>query len=163
MQLAQKEITQKIYFIRGHRVMLDSDLAELYKVETKVLNQAVRRNLDRFPDDFMFQLTNREVALLRSQIVTLKQGQHLKYAPQVFTEQGIAMLSSVLNSGRAIQVNIQIIRTFTKLRELIATNKELREKLEKMEKEYDNKFAIVFETIRKMLVIEEAPKRRIGF
>src|SRR5690606_15804563 len=118
MDLSRKEIGQKIYLIRGHRVMLDSDLADLYGVETKALNQAVRRNQGRFPDDFMFPLTKEEHEILRSQIVTLKagHGQHRKYLPFVFTEQGLAMLSSVLRSERAIQVNIAIMRAFVSLR-----------------------------------------------
>ena len=123
--------------------MLDRDLAELYGVQTRVLKQAVRRNIDRFPSDFMFELTQTEMKSLRSQIVTLKKGQHSKYLSFAFTEQGVAMLSSVLNSDRAIQVNIQIIRTFTKLRNLLATNKDLKRKIEAMEKKYDENFQIV--------------------
>src|SRR5258708_6585422 len=126
-ELSAREIGQRIYFIRGHCVMLDSDLAELYEVETKALNRAVRRNASRFPDDFMFLLTGDEYEVLRCQIGTLKTGRgvHRKYIPLVFTEQGVAMLSSVLNSERAVQVNIAIIRTFVKLRELLDTNKDL--------------------------------------
>lgn len=158
--------------------MLDRDLAALYGVKTKVLNQAVKRNQERFPEDFMFQLNERENTIfLRSQIVTLKnqdlklqfvtsslRGKHRKYLAYAFTEQGVAMLSSVLNSNRAIQVNIQIIRTFTKLRELIATNKELREKIEKLENKYDQQFKVVFDAIKKLLEPPAAPPpQKIGF
>jgi len=161
-------IENKIFLIRGKKVMLDKDLAILYGVETKVLNQAVKRNIDRFPEDFMFQLTKIEIEnFSRSQIVTLKRGQNIKYNPYVFTEQGVAMLSSVLKSKRAIQVNIQIMRTFTKIREMIISNKELRFKIEALERKYDNKFQVVFDAIKKILVsqIKEKPKRKhkIGF
>ena len=123
--IPQKVIADKIFLIRGKRVMFDRDLAELYGVVTKVFNQAVKRNLERFPEEFMFQLTKEEFNALRSQFVTLKRGQHRKYLPYVFSEPGVAMLSSVLNSKRAIQVNIQIIKTFIQLRELMISNKEL--------------------------------------
>ena len=125
-------IASKIYLIRNVKVMLDRDLAELYGVETKVLKQAVRRNIDRFPADFMFELTKNEYQSLRSQIVTLKRGQHSKYAPFAFTKHGVLMLSSVLNSERAIQANIQIMRTFTKLREALIDDKDLRKELEEL-------------------------------
>lgn len=153
--------------------MLDKDLAELYNVPTKVLNQAVSRNRDRFPEDFMFQLTAEEYPeALRSQIVTLKQGQHRKYLPYAFTEQGVAMLSSVLRSKQAIRVNIQIMRTFTRLRALILDNQELRTKIEDLEEKYDTHFSTVFEAIKKLLELkeedesrlaEEANKQQIGF
>jgi len=135
-------IERKIYLIRGHKVMLDSDLAELYGIETKRLNEQVRRNLKRFPEDFMFQLTLAEAESLRSQIATLEKGrgEHRKYLPLVFTEQGVAMLSSVLNSERAVQVNIAIMRTFVKLRQMLASNAELARKLAAMEKKYDTQF-----------------------
>ena len=151
--LSIREIGQRIYFIRGHRVMLDTDLADLYQVLPKALNQAVRRNRDRFPEDFMFQITWEEYELLRSQIVTLKtgHGQHRKYPPFVFTEQGLAMLSSVLRSKRAIQVNIAIMRAFVKLREMLDTNKELARKIAQMERKYDDQFKIVFDAIRAIL------------
>lgn len=141
-------IERKIYLIRGQKEMLDSDLAELYGVPTKVLIQAVKRNIKRFPPDFMFQLKNQEVASLRSQIVTssLEHGGR-RYLPYVFTEQGVAMLSSVLNSERAVQVNILIIRAFVKLREMIASNKELAKRLDELEKKYDAQFKVVFDTI----------------
>ena len=159
--------------------MMDRDLAELYGVETRVLNQAVKRNTKRFPEDFMFRLNKHEIEVWKSQFVmtnfarlpsrshfvTLKRGQNVKYAPLVFTEQGVAMLSSVLNSERAVQVNIQIIRTFTKLRELLTTHKDLKRKIEEIEKKYDKKFRVVFEALRRLLLTEgEKPKKgEIGF
>jgi len=128
-------IERRIYIIRGQKVMLDADLAELYQVPTRTLNQAVRRNANRFPEDFMFQLTEEEAATLRSQFVTLEKGRgrYSKYAPLAFTEHGVAMLSSVLSSDRAVQMNILIIRAFVKLRELLAGNKELARKIEQLE------------------------------
>jgi len=155
--LTSVEIGQRIYLIRGHRVMLDSDLAALYEVPTKAFNQAVRRNLDRFPGDFMFELTPAELDSLRSQIVTLKtgRGQHRKYAPLVFTEQGVAMLSGVLNSTRAVQVNIAIMRAFVKQRELIAGNKDLEKKIADLERRFvkhDEQFRIVFDAIRQLML-----------
>jgi hypothetical protein len=133
--LPLERIESKIYLIRGKKIMFDRDLAELYGVETRILNRAVRRHLDRFPEDFMFQLNKNELGIWISQIgISNREKMGLRKAPLVFTEQGVAMLSSVLNSKRAIQVNIQIMRTFTKLREMLATNKELREKIEKLEK-----------------------------
>lgn len=169
--ISSGQIESKIFLIREKKVMVDNDLAALYGVETKVFNQAVKRNLKRFPDDFMFQLNKQEMEVwknhfLRSQIVTLKsgRGKHRKYLPLVFTEQGVAMLSSVLNSEKAIQVNIQIMRTFTKIREMVATNKELREKIEKLEKKYDKRFKIIFDVIKRLLPDkEENSKKRIGF
>lgn len=147
--------------------MLDRDLAELYGVEVKNLNRAVKRNKERFPNDFMFQLTKYESDLFsRCQFGTLdtqKRGTNIKYFPYVFTEQGIAMLSSVLNSERAIQVNIQIIRTFTKIRELIASNKDLRNQVEKLEKKYDQQFRVVFDAIKKLLATPLKPSKPIGF
>lgn len=144
--------------------MLDRDLAALYGVETKMLNRAVKRNTERFPEDFMFQLTKEEyMALLRFQFGTLKRGQYSKYSPYVFTENGVAMLSSVLNSRRAIQVNIQIMRTFTKIREMITTHKELRQKIEEMEKKYDYQFKVVFDTIKQLIEPPQEPKRKMGF
>lgn len=129
--IPEEVVMNQIYYIRDQKVMLDRDLAELYGVETKVLNQAVRRNIDRFPEDFMFELSLKEYESLRSQFVTLKtRGAHSKYLPHVFTEQGVAMLSSVLNSKLAIQVNIQIIRVFTKLRQALADNTDLRLEIE---------------------------------
>lgn len=149
--LLQARVESKIFFIRGRRVMLDRDLAELYEVPTKVFNQAVKRNKERFPDDFMFQLSKEETQeFSRSQFVTLKQGYNVKYLPYVFTEHGVAMLSGVLNSKRAIEVNIRIIRTFIKLREILLTNKELREKIELVEKEHNGKFLKVFIVINQL-------------
>lgn len=163
-----ERIESRIYFLRDMKVMIDRDLAVLYDVSTKTLNQAVKRNKKRFPEDFMFQLKKVELELylaqsLRSQFVTLKRGEHLKYLPYAFTEQGVAMLSSVLNSERAIMVNIQIMRTFTKLREMIASHEELRMKLEAMEKRYDEQFSIVFDALRKMLDEDENSSSQIGF
>lgn len=162
--IPSERIISRIFFIRGKKVMIDRDLAELYEVETRALNQAVRRNISRFPSDFMFQLDKRETSIWKSQIVmSTADKKGLRRNPLVFTEQGVAMLSSVLNSDRAIQVNIQIIRTFTKLRELLATNKELREKIESMERKYDKKLQGVFNVLRQLFVQEIKPKGRIGF
>ena len=159
------QIEQSIVLIRGHKAMLDSDLAELYGVETKVLNQAVQRNRNRFPSDFMFRLTEQEFSSLRSQIVTLEtgRGRHRKYLPYAFTEQGVAMLSSVLRSKRAVQVNIEIMRAFVRLREILATHKDLARKLEALEKRYDSQFRVVFDAIRQLMTPPEPKKRRIGF
>lgn len=132
-------ISNKIYLIRNQKVMIDRDLAVLYEVETKRLKEAVKRNIDRFPEDFMFELTKTESDSLRSQIATLKRGEHVKYLPMAFTEQGVAMLSSVLNSKRAISVNIQIIRLFTKLRVILADNTELRLEIEQIKKKLNPK------------------------
>ena len=159
----QETIECKILLIRGKKVLLDRDLAVLYGVETRVLNQAVKRTVKRFPEDFMFQLVKEEYDSLRSQFVTLKRGQHRKYLPFVFTEQGVAMLSSVLNSERAIQVNIEIMRTFTKLREMILTHKELQKKIESMESKYDYQFKIVFDAIKQLLEPPGKPKKKIGY
>ncbi len=158
----QETIENKILFIRGKKVMLDRDLAGLYGVPTKVLIQAVKRNLSRFPSDFMYQLTRQEVINLKSQFVTSSWG-GLRYAPYVFTEQGIAMLSSVLNSDRAIQVNIQIMRTFTRLREMLLSHSELRQKIEAMENKYDNQFKVVFKVIKELLEPPQKPRHKIGF
>ncbi len=140
------------------------DLSELYEVETRALIQAVKRNIGRFPPDFMFQLNNQEVIGLRSQFVISKSGRGgRRYMPYVFTEQGVAMLSSVLNSERAIQVNIAIMRAFVKLREMLATHKDLAKKLDEMEKKYDAQFKIVFDAIRQLMTSPETKKRKIGF
>ena len=146
----QEIIEQKIFLIRGKKVMLDSDLASLYGVETKVFNQSVKRNKKRLPEDFMFQLNDKEMESLRSQFVTSNRGGR-RYNAYVFTEQGVAMLSSILNSSKAIEVNIQIIRTFVKLREMIISNKELRLKIEDMERKYDKRFKVVFDTLKKLI------------
>ena len=136
-----ERITRKIYLIRSQKVMLDRDLTELYGVETRVLKQAVKRNIARFPVDFMFELSRAEFNNLRSQIVISSWG-GIRYRPMAFTEQGVAMLSSVLNSERAVQVNIQIMRAFTKLRQMLATNADLRRKIEEMEQKYDQQFQV---------------------
>ncbi len=160
----RERIASKIYIIRDTRVMLDRDLAELYGVETKVLKQAVRRNIKRFPEDFMFELTREEFENWRSQFVTSNRDKMgLRYRPFAFTEQGVAMLSSVLNSDRAIQVNILIIRAFTQLREMLATHEELKRKIEAMESKYDEQFGVVFEAIKQLIDTEDKPKRKIGF
>lgn len=163
--LTTETIESKIYLIRELKVMLDNDLAELYGVTTKVLLQAVKRNEKRFPSDFMFQLKYQDVAALRSQTVTLKtgRGEHRKYLAYVFTKQGVAMLSSVLNSDRAIEVNIQIMRAFVKLREMIASHEELAKRLDEMENKYDSQFKIVFDAIRALITKPEPKKRKIGF
>ena len=157
-----ENITSKIFMIRGLKVMIDRDLAELYGVETKQLKRAVRRNIDRFPTDFMFELINDEIENLRCQIGTSSWGGS-RYVPMAFTEQGVAMLSTVLNSKRAIQVNIQIIRTFTRLRQMMTGHEELKNKIEKMEEKYDEQFRIVFEAIKQLLKEDDQPKRKIGF
>ena len=157
-------IEKKIFLIRSNKVMLDSDLAELYCTTTKVLIQAVKRNIRRFPPDFMFQLNNQEVAGLRSQFVTSKIGRGgRRYLPYAFTEQGVAMLSSVLNSDRAIEVNIQIMRAFVKLREMIASHKMLAKRLDDLEKKYDVQFKIVFDAIRQLMAAPEPKEKKIGF
>ena len=159
-----RRIERKILLLRGEKVMLDRDLAELYGVETKVLNQAVKRNVDRFPADFMFQLSKEEAALIsRSQIVTLESGQNLKYRPYAFTEQGVGMLSGVLSSPRAVQTHVAIIRAFVQLRQMLASNAGLARKLEALEKKYDAKFRIVFDAIREMMDEKKKPRREIGF
>jgi hypothetical protein len=153
--LSHEIIERKIYVIRGRKVMLDRDLSDLYQVSTRVLVQAVKRNLKRFPDDFVYQLTNKEVIDLRSQIVISSWGGR-RYSPYAFTEQGIAMLSSVLKSGRAIEVNIQIMRTFIKLRELISQYRGLELKIEQLEKKYDQQFQVVFKAIK--MLLDDKPK-----
>jgi hypothetical protein len=181
--LSTAVIAPMVHWLRHEKVILDSDLAGLYAVETGALNRAVKRNLDRFPADFTFQLTREEVAALRCQIGILKsapsetgssptvtsskQGRHRKYLPYAFTEQGVAMLSSVLRSPRAVEVNIAIVRTFVQLRRLMDSNRELARKLEDMEKKYDQQFAVVFKAIKQLIAEDAArkaaPKRRIGF
>lgn len=161
--IPDERIISKIYLIRGKRVMFDSDLAALYEVETKTLNRAVKRNIGRFPGDFMFQLNDKEAKVLRYQFGTLEMGKYSKYLPYVFTEQGVAMLSAVLNSKRAIAVNIQIIRTFVKLREILSTNVDLRNKIEAMERKYDNNFKAVFKAIAKLIKEDAKPTKKIGF
>ena len=160
------QIESGILLIRGCRVMLDEDLATLYEVQVKALNQSVRRNIERFPGDFMFQLTPEEAAALRSQSVTLKRGrgEHRKYPPMAFTEQGVAMLSSVLRSKRAVLVNVEIIRTFVRLRQMLNANADLARKLAALEDKYDAQFKVVFEAIRELMAPTSPPARRsIGF
>lgn len=185
--IPDERIISQIYLIRGKKVMFDRDLAKLYGVETKALNRAVKRNIDRFPDDFMFQLSQSEANAFskyqigtlnntmssKSQIATL--GKNLRYQngtssyggrrylPYVFTEQGVAMLSSVLKSKRAIAVNIQIMRTFTKIREMLLNHKQLQQKIEKMEKKYDENFKVVFKVIARLIKEDVEPKEPLGF
>ncbi len=159
-----ERIESRIFLFRGVKVMMARDLALLYDVETKVLNQAVNRNKERFPEDFMFQLTLGEMEIWRSQIVTSKsERMGIRYMPYAFTEQGVAMLSSVLKTERAIMVNIQIIRTFTKLREMMSEHESLRFKLENLEKRFDGQFKIVFDALRRIFTAEDDPKPEIGF
>ena len=155
-------IEQKILLIRGKKVMLDKDLAGLYGVETFNLNKAVKRNIERFPEDFMFQLTSEEFKNLIFHFGISSWGGTRK-CPYAFTENGVAMLSSVLNSKRAIQVNIQIMRTFTRIRELIATHKDLAGRLDDLEKKYDSQFKVVFDAIRQLMTPPEPKKKKIGF
>ena len=163
--ILSSKIENLIYLVRGFKVILDEDLALLYGVETRILTRAVRRNITRFPQDFMFQLSTQEVTILRSQIGISKKGSGgRRYLPMVFTEQGVAMLSTVLRSERAVQVNIQIIRTFVKLRALILSHEQLSKKLSELEKHYDHQFKIVFDAIREIMLDKNPPrKRRIGF
>jgi ORF6N domain-containing protein len=169
--LPDESIEDTILLIRRQRVILDHDLARLYGVATRSLNQAVKRNLDRFPEDFMFQLTKEEteewqrLKPLRSQFVILKKtrGTHRKYQPYAFTEHGILMLSSVLKSQRAVQVNIQIMRTFVRLRQMLASNEKLIERLDKLEENYDVKFRIVFRAIRQLMNPRAVKRKPIGF
>ena len=164
-------IEARIIMVRGHKVLLNADLARLYGVPVKVLNQAVRRNLDRFPDDFMFQLSWKDLEPLRSQFVTLNRsagrparGAHSKYRPLAFTEQGIAMLSSVLRSPQAVQANIAIMRAFVRLREMVVSHKDLSKRLDELESRYDQQFKVVFDAIRQLMApAQPAARRRIGF
>ena len=161
-----ESIVNKIALLRGEKVLLDQDLAELYDVETKQLKRAVRRHINRFPEDFMFQLTKEEYRSLRSQFGTLKRGAHSKYPPMAFTEQGVAMLSSVLNSNRAIEVNVAIMRAFVKLRETLATHKELSRKLSDLERKmgnHDEQIQAIFEAIRQLMAPPDTRTKKIGF
>ena len=176
--LKPENLARFVFFIRSEKVMLDSDLARLYGVEARALNQAVARNRKRFPADFMFQLTDKEYERIRSQFVTTSgraalhssqtvmssrkhRGRH--YRPYAFTEQGVAMLSSVLRSSRAVEVNIAIMRTFVQLRRLMDTNRDLARKIEALEKKYDERFAVVFDAIKELIALPEPPKKQIGF
>jgi phage regulator Rha-like protein len=164
LYIPTEAIARNIYFIRNHKVMLDSDLALLYGIQTKTLIQAVKRNIDRFPSDFMFQLNQAEFKALRSQFVTSKTGRGgRRYLPFAFTEQGVAMLSSALKSKRAVEVNIAIMRTFVKLREILATNANLRHKIEAMERKYDENFHKIFSILALMVREETKPKEPFGF
>lgn len=158
-----ERIENLIILVRGQKVMLDQDLATLYGVETRKLVQAVKRNIDRFPEDFMFQLTKDEFDLLRSQIVTSKQRGGRRYPPYAFSEQGVAMLSSVLNSKLAIHVNIEIMRAFVRLRKMIASHVELSRKFEKLEKKYDSKFKVIFDILKRLMESPDNKKHPIGF
>ncbi|MDD3905916.1 MAG: ORF6N domain-containing protein [Candidatus Omnitrophica bacterium] len=165
MLVPQEIVESKIFIFRDKKVMFDKDLATLYGVSVKYLKRQVRRNMVRFPTDFMFQLTQEELKIWRRQFGTSNSADKmgLRYPPFAFTEPGVAMLSSALNSKRAIQVNIQIIRTFIKLREMLLTHAELKRKIEEMEGKYDQQFQIVFDAIRELLTPPEKLKRRIGF
>jgi hypothetical protein len=160
-------IMQSIHVVRKQNVMLDSELAQLYGVATKVLNQAVKRNRERFPDDFMFRLTAGETSELnRSQFVTLKRGENFKYRPYAFTEQGVAMLSSVLRSERAVKVNIAIMRAFVSLRETLESNRELARRFSELEQrvgKHDDEIAAIIDAIRQLMAPPEKPRREIGF
>jgi len=163
-----ERIEKAIFVIRGHKVMLDSDLADLYGITTKALKQAVKRNSDRFPSDFMFLLTHEEVSILRSQIVTSSSPAWggARYAPMAFTEQGVAMLSSVLRSKQAVKVNIEIMRAFVRLRQMLSSHKELASKLMELERrvgEHDEQIVAIFEVIRRLMTPPETPRKRIGF
>jgi len=157
-----ERIEQKIYVIRGERVMLDSDLAEIYGVTTKRLNEQVKRNIKRFPEDFMFQLTAEELEDMRSQIATASK-RNVRFPPYVFTEHGAIMAANVLSSERAVEASVQVVRAFVKLRGLLASNAELAKKFEALEKKYDAQFRVVFDAIRKLMMPPDAPKRKIGF
>ena len=164
--ILQEDIASIIHFIRGKKIMLDKDLAGLYEVSTSVLNQAVKRNKDRFPKDFMFRLSNKEAKFLRSQFVILKQGGHIKYLPYAFTEQGVAMLSGVLQSKRAIVVNVAIMRAFVKLRKTLSAHKELAYKLNQLEhkiEKHDEEIQSIFKAIRQLMLPPEKSKRKVGF
>jgi len=156
-------IRRSIFLIRGQKVILDAHLAELYEVETRTLIQAVTRNLTRFPRDFMFQLSKREYANLRSQIVISSLWGGRRSAPYAFTEQGVAMLSSVLHSKRSIAVNIEIMRTFVELRRMVAEHEDLATRIHELEKRYDGQFQVVFDAIRGLIAPREKPRKRIGY
>ena len=172
MRQASQPLISRIRTVRGQKVLLDADLAALYGVATKVLVQAVKRNLQRFPADFMFHITKQELSALRSQIVTLDnaaersegRGRHAKYLPYAFTEQGVAMLSSVLRSDRAVKANVEIMRAFVRLRELVGHNEVLARRIDALESKYDRQFKVVFDAIRELMTPPQpARRRRIGF
>lgn len=161
--IPRETIEGRIYLLRGEKIMLSTDLAHLYQVAPRVLVQAVKRNADRFPEDFMFQLSADEFQNLKSQIVTSSWGGLRRATPYAFTEQGVAMLSSVLRSKRAVRVNIEIMRAFVRLRRLLASNEDLARKLAALEKKYDTQFKVVFDAIRQLMTQPEPKRRRIGF
>lgn len=162
--ISDEIITSKIYIVRNHKVMLDKDLARLYDVETKRLKEQVRRNIDRFPPSFMFELTEEEYASLRSQFATLKRGRHSKYLPFVFTEHGILMLSSVLNSELAIKMSVQIIETFIQLRKLANNYEEIMKKINQMESQNNEQFSEIYEVLQQLLEKpKEEPRTKIGY
>lgn len=172
MEPPEPSLASRIRTVRGQKIMFGADLASLYGVPTKALVQAVKRNRDRFPVDFAFRLTEQELRVLRSQAVTLDEsgnrhrgrGKHAKYAPYAFTEQGVAMLSSVLKSKQAVRVNVEIMRAFVRLRDLIGHNRDLARRLDDLESRYDRQFKVVFDAIRELMIPSQpAPKRRIGF
>jgi hypothetical protein len=161
--IPRERIEQRIYLLRGEKVMLSTDLARLYQVAPRALVQAIKRNADRFPDDFVYQLSKEEFKNLKSQIVTSSWGGLRRATPYAFTEQGVAMLSSVLRSKRAVRVNIEIMRTFVHLRRLLASNDDLARKLNALEKKYDAQFKVVFDAIRELMIPPEPKHRPIGF
>ncbi|MBW1772343.1 MAG: ORF6N domain-containing protein [Deltaproteobacteria bacterium] len=166
VKIPSERVEETILLIRGQKVILDVDLAELYGVPTKALKQAVRRNKDRFPKDFMFELTKDEITNLRSQFVTsslVQQWGGTRYKPMAFTEQGVAMLSSVLRSKRAAQVNIEIMRAFVRLRQMLSAHKDMERKIADLEKKYDEQFGVVFEAIRQLMAPPDKRQRKIGF
>lgn len=156
------QIEQLIFIVRKQKVMLDSDLAKIYGVETKYLNRAMKRNMNRFPSDFMFQLNQHEAEFLRCQFVTLEKLSHYKYLPYVFTEHGALMLASILNSETAVNASVQVVRSFVRLREMVISHSELSRKLLDLEKKYDSQFKIVFDAIQKLMVVPEILKKKIG-
>jgi len=159
-----ERIERAILLVRGQKAMLDSDLAALYGVETRRLIEAVKRNIERFPPDFMLQLTKEEFEILRSQFATSSAWGGRRYVPYAFTEQGVAMLSSVLRSPRAVAVNVEIMRAFVRLRRMLASHAELAAKLDALERRYDAQFKVVFDAIRQLMSpTESKPRRRIGF
>ena len=163
-ELELQHVERSVLLFRGHRVLLDETLAALYGVEVKALNQAVTRNIDRFPADFMFQLNSGETSILRSQTVTSSVAHGgRRYLPRAFTEQGVAMLSSVLRSRRAVHVNIEIMRAFVRLRHLVQHDTELALKLAKLERRYDTQFKVVFDAIRELMTPPANARKRIGF
>lgn len=164
IKIPVERIEQKIYVIRGERVMLDSNLAAIYGVETRVFNQAIRRNIDRFPEDFMFRLTAEEYNSLMSQIVISKTGRGgRRKLPLAFTEHGALMAANVLNSKRAVEASVQVVRAFVKMRNMLASNDQLSKKIEALEKKYDSQFKVVFDAIRKLMLPPDKPKGGIGF